>query len=235
MVQGSVLTWLDGHAGAVTAIATVVLVAITAFYAVATFLLVREQRRQSRAPVLETDWADPDAPGADLALHNVGTGPAVEVTLDQGPGDPTPGLLVEIEDLGWGITLPPSGTRTRAIRPIGGAQMFPNGELPVTISYFDDRRERLYLLSLLLTFEAGAIGSYGGTGAKYTTRSLKKMARKSLPRRRRLQFAWQHRSTNLPSLFAESDVRAAVGAGLLDQHDDLRQWARQLDANRGHI
>lgn len=79
---GSAITWLDSHAGAIGALATVVLVVVTYLYMRLTKALVRlqaEQMQRAVEPLVVPQVLGADPDGLLLRLTSVGSGPAIDV------------------------------------------------------------------------------------------------------------------------------------------------------------
>jgi hypothetical protein len=208
------LNWLDSHAGAVTALATIVLVAITAAYVAVTYMLVREQRLQGQVPAIihgfVGDWKEVNA---DLRLHNVGNGAAAEVTVLLGPGD---GIPVEMPVLGERRSLMPEKEFICPIRPFAGARSFEAGLRPLTIYYFDNNRSKVFFKVLLLKMarndEGWTVRNLGSIASTWTRREFKWMVGKSLALWRRPGFHWKVRHWSLPHLVLNDDARSSRSA-----------------------
>jgi hypothetical protein len=236
-MEATVLHWLDAHAGAITALATLTLVAITAAYAAVTYLLVKEQRNQQQTPDVARFWAEsPETPSADLRLHNIGDGAAAEVMVVRGPGDC---LDVALPDLGRTKALLPGEEFIWRIRPPEGEQQFPIGDLSLTLTWFDNPRRRAYFDVFLLRVtpheDGVAVHDLGSASKFWTARELRKMSRKSLPRRRRLGFCWRSRKLNLSMLLLDDQVRRALKARLRKASQELIVWSGQAEPFREQI
>jgi hypothetical protein len=86
------ISWLDAHAGTVTALATVLLTVVTGGYVALTRRLVREQREHTRriaAPLLDFRIDALDDGVAGLVARNIGAAPARWLALFYVPRPPT--------------------------------------------------------------------------------------------------------------------------------------------------
>ncbi len=233
----SILSWLDAHSGAVTALATVVLVLITIAYVVVTYLLVREQRLQGQIPEVVYEWADNTKLNADLKLHNVGSGCAAEVTVVRGPGD---GVPVHMPLIGERWTLLAGEELIWGIGPEQGKTKLPVGELPLTISYVDNHRTRAYFQVLLIRFEIRDDGRYsirdlGSVSDDWTKRKLRRLARRSLKVWHRPGFQRRTQTLDLSVLLLDEQVRDALRERLTEEVDQLLVWSRQAEAFRSRL
>jgi len=113
--MSGVINWLDIHFGAVHAVATIVLVLVTAAYVYLTWRLVTEIRKQRRPHV----WVDIVANGAlYLIVSNSGDRIATDVKFQVIEDIPVParrgrGLLDDVDILRQGFTLIPPGREHR--------------------------------------------------------------------------------------------------------------------------
>jgi hypothetical protein len=228
------LHWLDAHAGAVTAIATLVLAAITIVYVVVTYQLVREQRRQAQLPAVEVDWAEEGVilPGeASVVLRNVGTGTALAVTLESGPGEKPEG--VDVDDLGWGYTLASAATRNWQITFDHNAD--GNLKLPLLVSYFDSERERYSYTAFYFEVVDGETVLSASLDEVLTLRQLKRIVRKGTSPLRWLPLAWELRKADLNDMLVRADVREAFAGYISKYRAETIEWGKQLDTVRGSL
>lgn len=233
MVLISLVSWLDSHAGAITALATVVLVLITAAYVVVTYWLVREQRSQAHVPEIEYDWADRDQPFADLRLHNIGNDTATEVTIVRGPGAC---VDVEMSKLGQRTSLLAGSGTNWPIRPLARDAGFADGDLSLTITYFGNNCSRAFFRVLLLQFGV-AEGRYGFRDAgsvsdDWTGKQLRRLTARSLGPWRRPAFRWRTRKMDPSILLLEAEVRNALHARLTASFEKLQAWSARAEAYR---
>ncbi len=233
----TLIHWLDSHAGAITALATVVLMLITAAYVLVTYLLVREQRLQGHAPDIARHWASVEGAGdADLRLHNVGNGAAVQVMIVRGPGSC---IDAELPDLGRPRTILPGKDLVWRIRPADGASEFLPGELSLTLSWFDYNLDRVFfeVIGILMESEAEGvvIRDLGSAGDAWTRRKLKRLASKSLELHRRPVFWWRTRGDDLTVLLHDEEVRHALRAKLTKILNELKVWSKRAEAFRERL
>lgn len=239
MLLGSLLNWLDAHAGAITAIATIVLVVITAAYVVVTYLLVRDQRLQAQLPKVEYEYAAPgnqSQPIADLKLQNVGTGTATELTILAGPEK---GVEMEMPALGERFTLLSGESRIWRLRPHPGGEGLPNGDLPLTMHYLDNNRTKAIFEVLVLRFERRADGwsalNLGSIQTDYSQRQLKRLARRQLRPWNRPGALWGLRKSHLSRLLLDPRVRAGIRAELRAVLEELLVLSDQIKAYRNTV
>ncbi|HSS34238.1 MAG TPA: hypothetical protein VLL27_13255 [Solirubrobacterales bacterium] len=228
--------WLDAHSGAITALATVVLVLITVAYVIVTYWLVREQRMQAHIPEIEYEWAERDKLCADLRLHNVGSGTATEVTIVRGPGQC---LEVEMPNLGQRAALL-SGQKTDwPIRPLPPSEDFDSGDLSLTISYFGNNCMRAYFHVLLLQFGVpeGRFGirDRGSLSDVLTMQQLRRLTSRSLPLRERLGFRRRTRKMDLSLLLLDTQARDALRAKLGELFEELQALSKRAEKYRHNI
>lgn len=233
VLQKALLSWLDAHAGAVSAIATVVLVVITAWYVVVTYLLVKEQRLQGHLPEVVFELIGGDVPAADLKLRNVGTGTAAELTLLAGPRE---GVPAKIPGLGHRTVLLPGDSCEWPIRPPDGEPGFSPGRLSLTMQYFDNHRSKVFFEVLVLEFETLAEGwtvrNVGSIEIARDRRELRRLTRKSLPPRGKVSFQWRTRHRELPYLLLDDEVRRELRASLGRTVDELMSLRPQMEELR---
>ncbi len=235
-IEASVLDWFDAHSGAVTALATVVLVLITIAYVVVTYMLVREQRLQGDTPEIVHSVAGASSSKADLKIHNVGTGTAVELKVLAGPGE---GIEVSAPELGWPRALLTGEDRIWPIRPIAGHSKFPVGDLPLTMRYFDTGKRRVFyrVMMIRVTVVNGqlALIDSGAVNNRWTkwnvlSQTLRLMKVWSWP-----QFLWRLRGHGLTILLLQDEVRRAVRRVLTEDIDNLREWSERAASARDRI
>lgn len=232
----AIVDWLDTHAGAISALATVVLVLITAVYVLVTYLLVREQRRQAQRPDVVHEWAYGEGVNADLRFRNVGTGTAFELTVLLGPGE---GVSVAMEKLGDAASLPPREVLDWPIRPADGEPHFPAGTLPVTYTYVDSGSERVFFSTVLLEFGDGgedqAITDAGSVSKDLSRRQVKRLGARAQKAWKRPWFIWERRGEDMTELVVNPHVRDALRAELATEVEALRAWSRQMEALRNRV
>jgi hypothetical protein len=236
MFVASALEWANSNAPAITALATICLVLITAVYVVVTYLLVREQRLQGHSPDVSFEWADPETRSLDLRLRNVGNGTATQLTILRGPGS---GVPVDEGKLGVRRTLLPGEDLVWKIRPPEGVDRFEGGDLPLTMSYFSsDRTKVLFeVLSIELVEDGHQIWPVlTGSGARWwTKRAVRRLTSKSLKWWKRPQFAWKTKNFRLSFLLLSDDVRSALGGELIEIARSLKAVSDQAQNVRRHI
>jgi hypothetical protein len=236
MNVAAALSWANDNAPAITAVATIFLVAITAIYVVVTYLLVREQRAQGQTPDVAIEWAESDVHFADLELRNVGSGTATQLTILKGPGD---GVSVDETFLGIRRTLLPGEKSSWKIRPADGRAQFERGELPLTLSYLDTHRGKVLFEVFVIRCHEGDQGiepDFTGSGAKWwTRREVRRLTLKSLPRHKRPQFRWTTRKTRLSLLLLDDEVRAALSQELSSVAQSLQAVSHQAESVQRHI
>ena len=212
LVASSLIGWLDAHSGALTALATVVLVLITAAYVVVTYWLVREQRSQGAAPQVACEWSSRVGHGnADLKLTNVGGGTALDLTIVRGPG----GCVdVEMSELGWGTSLLVGREIVWPIKPKVDGEEFPVGRVSLTMSYFDYKWQRAYFQVICIPFDLDqgrtVVGNVGTLSLDWSTRALRQMAARALPYWKRSAFRRRTRGKSLTKLLVDDDLRDAL-------------------------
>jgi hypothetical protein len=242
MPNPAFLDWLDAHSGTVTAMATVILVAVTVAYVIVTYFLVREQRLQKPVPKVEFEFLSGQSnqvggePRADLSLQNVGTGTATELAILSGPRD---GISADLQDLGNRMTLLPSEECVWRIRPPDGGQGFSEGELPLTMTYFGNDKTKVVFEVLILRFEPRASGwtgnNLGSMELALNRRELRRLTRKDLRLGRRLKFRWESRSLNMSRLLLRDDVRLALRGELESGYEELLVTAEQMKLLHGSV
>jgi hypothetical protein len=237
-MAATMLHWLNANSGAITALATLILVLITAAYVLITYLLVREQRNQLQTPEVARFWADTeDSPNADLRLHNIGDGTAAEVMIVRGPMDC---IDVEMPDLGTPKALFPGEDFIWRIQPRGEeGETFPVGDLCLTLKWFDNPRNRAYFDVFILRVEAegkGVVVNDLGSASKFwTARELRKLTGRSLSLRSRPRFHWKARRKNLTLLLLDDDVRRALRDRLTRGARELNAWNSQAELFRDRL
>lgn len=245
MPAAAILDWINSNAPAITALATIFLVLITAIYVVVTYLLVREQRAQKQTPNVEYEF-DPEladvaqvggAPRADLKIQNVGDGTATAVAFLEGPGE---GIPVEMPALGERMTLLPGEFRIVKIRPPAGQGQFPAGELPLLLSFSESGGlGRIVFKVLLLEFsqQAGRWGirNVGSSFGIYSTSGLKRLTCRKLGPREKASFLWEFRSTFVITLLLDERVREALRADLERLLERLRSSDEPMKALRNRL
>jgi hypothetical protein len=231
----SLISWLDAHSGAITALATVVLVLITGVYVLVTYLLVREQRLQGHIPEVVYEWANDDGSNADLRLHNVGNDTAAEFTIVLGPEEH---IEVDMSLLGVRKSLRPGDELTWPIRPFED-EAFSEGDLPLTFTYFDNKRSRVFVQVTLIRFEPveGRSGVFdaGSASKNWTRREVRALTRRTLRPWRWPAFYWRTRSMDLSVLLLEDDVREALRARLRRAMGELKSWSERAEAFRHRV
>jgi hypothetical protein len=227
---GSVLNWLDQHSGALVAIGTVALVAITAIYVRITYLLVRAQRLQARNPVLVFDFQSAGSNRFDLLVRNTGAANAEDVTLLLGPGDVPSAFTVP--ERGLGYVIGPHESRTWGIGSSDGAGFQIGDRLPLTMSWFDEGRARVWVHSFGVRIESW--GASGGAGVEifYTKRDLKRLVRLALRWDAWLRWRWRVRRDLLNELFDDEAVRSCVRDAIVDELESAGTWATARSAGR---
>jgi hypothetical protein len=228
---GTILGWLDGHADLVTALATVMLVSITAVYVRATFQLVSAQRLQAQKPDVVGSFAGTD--GAGIKAQNIGNGTASQLALLRGPGE---GVGARIEMLGVRRSLLPGDELTWDIQPPTPAG-YELGELPLTIIYFDNDLATLYFKVMLLRFEGEAptlrVRNLGFVPGYCSAGDLRQQARGQMANRlRRVSYHWRNRKKGPTQLILEEETRAPLRAFLGKQVELLREADPKLARTR---
>jgi len=235
MFVGSLLGWLDAHAGAITAVATLVLVVITAAYVVVTYLLVREQRMQGHMPDVSYELGNASDTSIELKLRNIGSGTASQLTIVSGPGD---GIPVDMATLGRRRTLLSEESCSWSIG--GHAETgFQVGDLPLTMSYFDNNLSKVLFEVFVLRFEHDGDGitprNDGSASKWWTRRDILKLGRASLKPWRRPGFLWRVRKQKLTVLLLDDEVRTALRSGLKGIVDELQAVSQRAAAVRERI
>jgi hypothetical protein len=230
MKTASVLDWANSNAPAITALATVFLVLITAVYVAVTYLLVREQRSQRQLPKVHffiDRRAQEETVCADLRIKNVSEVTATEVTFLR-----VDGISVDMPHLGRRISLLPGEDLLSRIRPPAGENEFADGDLPLILSYSDISRSIVVFDILLLKFAQSEgedrVRNIGSMERIFTKRKLKKLTLSSLPLRSRLSFLWKARNKSVRALLLNSKVRAALRADFQGPVTKLRVAGDQM-------
>lgn len=237
MLSGTFLSWLDGHSGAITAIATVVLVAITGVYVVVTYLLVMEQRNQADHPAVDFLLADVEPPDVNIRLRNVGTGAAAELTMLAGPGEGV--AVVTSPAFGQRTTLLAGDSCTWKLRPPGADGLEP-GLLPLTMSYFDNPRSKVFYEVMLLEVKAAADGegklvNLGSVQVISSRSRVRRNTRRSLSLWKRPAFHVRTRGKELSELLLDEDVCEYVHDSLTKVMGELRQLRPRMQAVRSKV
>ena len=245
MPTATILNSVNENAPAITALATIFLVLITAVYVVVTYLLVREQRLQKQTPNVEHEF-DPaiasvartgGSPRADLKIQNVGDGTATEVAFLEGPSQ---GIPVEMPALGERMTLLPGEFRIIEIRPPRGESQFSAGELSLLLS-FSERGGlgKVVFKVVLLEFGRPAAGwgirNVGSSFAIYSTAGLKRLACRRLSLRQKASFLWKFRSAFVITLLLDECVREALKADLERRLESLRESDQPMRELRNRL
>ena len=140
-----VITWLNSNSGAITAIATVVLVGITAFYAWVTRQMRLDAQKPEIAIYLRLEKTDliPKKMGIFyiyLYVENIGMGPARDVKFSIDPSFNLPGdkSLREVSFLELGIGYLPPGHQRKcflANQTMTGFSELMRKQLKITATY----------------------------------------------------------------------------------------------------
>ncbi|HEY3491441.1 MAG TPA: hypothetical protein VGK43_00720 [Solirubrobacterales bacterium] len=213
MPIANVLSWLDTHSGAVTAVATVVLVLITAAYVLVTYWLVTEQRRQGPGPEVMFELIGKEMPNADLRFRNYGTGVASELAVLAGPEE---GVSATIPELGTWTSLLPGEEFEFRIRPPRGESAFADGELSLTLFYHD----HLYAYGevLLLSFSTDDtrhwVENRGSRREVWDARDLRAGARRTVGWHRKVPLWLRLGSLTMLDLLQEQEVLEGIRADL---------------------
>ena len=148
-----VINWLNSNSGAITAIATVVLVGITAFYAWVTHQMRLDAQKPEIAIYLRAEkeaLIHPDIPSTNICVYlyveNIRMGPAydVEFTTDLSFTFPDQRSLGDVPFLRYGIRyLPPGQNRKHCIADdrIRGFEELMQKQLKIAVTYRDSRNE----------------------------------------------------------------------------------------------
>ncbi len=232
------MSWLDGHSGAVTAIATVVLVAITGVYVVVTYLLVMEQRNQADHPAVDFLLAGVEPPDVNIRLRNVGAGAAAELTMLSGPGEGI--AVVTSPEFGQRTTLLAGDSCIWKLRPPDGAEGLEPGLLPLTMSYFDNPRSKVFyevmLLEVMVAVNGeGRLVNLGSVQVISNRSRIRRHTRRSLSLWKRPAFHWRTHDKALSELLLDEDVCEYVHDSLTKVMGELRQLGPRMQAVRSKV
>jgi hypothetical protein len=224
MLMASVLTWLDVHSGAVTAMATVVLVVITTVYVLVTYWLVAEQRRQGPSPEIMFELIGKEMPNADLRFRNYGTGVASELAVLEGPVEGVPARLPQLGE--WRSLLPEEEFQFQ-IRPPRGDSAFADGDLSLTLFYHDhvDAYGEVLLISFSSDDTRQWTENQGSRREIWDGRALRASARRTVGWHRKISLWWRLRSLSMMDLLQEDEVLEGIRADLTEALVILRTHA----------
>jgi hypothetical protein len=202
--------WLDHHSAAVTALSTVALAVLTAWYSTLNFLLLRQQRRlASEAKLVHTLSGDEGKLG--LEVRNLGKGAATSVSLQSGPGRSVPDGIV-LANLGRSIDLGPSESYCWPIK----LRMQPKEDLRVTLMARDSTSKALWFSVFEIRFDDGGADTSAGWQGKYSARQMKRKILWNIPLKDIPRFFYHHWHDSMDVLIVDQQARSILASALAD-------------------
>ncbi|HWC48046.1 MAG TPA: hypothetical protein VG448_04120 [Solirubrobacterales bacterium] len=221
MPVASLIQWLDSHGGSLTALATLVLCLITAFYVVVTYLLLKEQRLQVRDAEVVRELAEAtETKGATLKVRNLGPGMAVDLTLLAGPGRPLPNG-VTVNNRGPGFNLSSGESRnwqmTWTLPP-------PSCEIWLTLTYLDRDRAFMYLQPFVVRLSPQGVGMGTGWSGRLSARGFRKLSSRSVLWWKRPFFRLSNRKKKLHEMFIDPQARTLLSKEVQTKLEEAIEW-----------